>query len=53
MDGIKDSIGIMMRGARVGRDMAEGLDYAGSGVDIDLETDEVGPRVRAVQARPI
>ena len=38
----------MMRGTRVARDMAEGLDYAGSGVDIDLEGNAVGALVGAL-----
>ena len=38
----------MMRGARVASNMAEGLDYAGSGVDIDLEGDAVGALVGAL-----
>ena len=38
----------MMRVARVARDMAEGLDYAGSGVDIDLEGSAVGALVGAL-----
>ena len=38
----------MMRVARVARDMAEGLDYAGSGVDIDLEGNAVGALVGAL-----
>ena len=37
-----------MRVARVARDMAEGLDYAGSGVDIDLEGNAVGALVGAL-----
>lgn len=38
----------MMRVARVGVSMAEGLDYAGSGVDIDLEGNAVGALVGAL-----
>ena len=38
----------MMRVARVASDMAEGLDYAGSGVDIDLEGNAVGALVGAL-----
>lgn len=38
----------MMRGARVASIMAEGLDYAGSGVDIDLEGNAVGALVGAL-----
>lgn len=38
----------MMRVTRFGDDMAEGLDYAGSGVDIDLEGDAVGALVSAL-----
>ena len=38
----------MMRVARFGENMAEGLDYAGSGVDIDLEGNAVGALVGAL-----
>ena len=38
----------MMRVARFGKNMAEGLDYAGSGVDIDLEGSAVGALVGAL-----
>ncbi len=38
----------MMRVTRVDSNMAEGLDYAGSGVDIDLEGDAVGALVGAL-----
>ena len=38
----------MMRVARFGDNMAEGLDYAGSGVDIDLEGNAVGALVGAL-----
>ena len=48
MDGIKDSIDIMMGGARVARNMAEGLDYAGSGVDIDLEGNALSALIGAL-----
>ena len=38
----------MMRVTRLGETMAEELDYAGSGVDIDLEGDAVGALVGAL-----
>ena len=38
----------MMKWPRLGETMAEELDYAGSGVDIDLEGDAVGALVGAL-----